>query len=239
MGLLAMRLLQFSWFTIERCSIVEAGMARGCSPWGVASITHIVCGVHARRRVSLSSVPDCLWHRSLRPRPKTLTAKSSPGYLGAGHAFGKGLYERGWRVRAVGALGRYDYRGTLFGAGADLGKTLRRRSELRRSTYGLPVPHPSLVSKIVRRRRSRRSEHHAARSGEFGARQCGRPQARKAGSTFRRCGSSPSMARTDPRFSNIGAWRGRAIAFRHASRLGLKAARSATRNTTRAVAAAS
>jgi hypothetical protein len=27
------------------------------------------------------------------------------------------------RVRAVGALGRYDYRGTLFGAGADLGKT--------------------------------------------------------------------------------------------------------------------
>lgn len=45
------------------------------------------------------------------------------GYLGAGYAFGKGLYERGWRVRAVGALGRYDYRGTLFGAGADLGTT--------------------------------------------------------------------------------------------------------------------
>jgi hypothetical protein len=35
------------------------------------------------------------------------------GYLGAGYAFGKGLYERGWRIRAVGALGRYDYRGTL------------------------------------------------------------------------------------------------------------------------------
>ena len=45
------------------------------------------------------------------------------GYLGAGYAFGKGLYEPGWRVRAVGALGRYDYRGTLFGAGADLGTT--------------------------------------------------------------------------------------------------------------------
>ena len=45
------------------------------------------------------------------------------GYLGAGYAFGKGLYERGWRVRAVGALGHYDYRGTLFGAGADLGTT--------------------------------------------------------------------------------------------------------------------
>jgi hypothetical protein len=45
------------------------------------------------------------------------------GYLGAGYAFGKGLYERGWRVRAVGSLGRYDYRGTLFGAGSDLGTT--------------------------------------------------------------------------------------------------------------------
>jgi hypothetical protein len=45
------------------------------------------------------------------------------GYLGAGYAFGKGLYEPGWRVRAVGALGRYDYRGTLFGSGADLSTT--------------------------------------------------------------------------------------------------------------------
>ena len=40
------------------------------------------------------------------------------GYLGAGYAFGKGLYAPGWRVRAVGSLGSYDYRGTLFGAGA-------------------------------------------------------------------------------------------------------------------------
>jgi hypothetical protein len=48
---------------------------------------------------------------------------ATTGYLGAGYAFGKGLYEAGWRVRAVGALGRYDYRGTLFGAGSDLGTT--------------------------------------------------------------------------------------------------------------------
>ena len=45
------------------------------------------------------------------------------GYLGAGYAVGKGLYEPGWRVRAIGSLGRYDYRGTLFGAGADLSTT--------------------------------------------------------------------------------------------------------------------
>ena len=35
--------------------------------------------------------------------------------MGAGYAFGKGLYAPGWRVRAVGILGSYDYRGTLFG----------------------------------------------------------------------------------------------------------------------------
>jgi hypothetical protein len=41
------------------------------------------------------------------------------GYLGGGYAFGKGLYEPGWRLRAVGSIGRYDYQGTLFGGGAD------------------------------------------------------------------------------------------------------------------------
>ena len=46
---------------------------------------------------------------------------ATTGYLGAGYAFGKGLYAPGWRVRAVGSLGRYDYRGTLFGGGSDLG----------------------------------------------------------------------------------------------------------------------
>ena len=45
------------------------------------------------------------------------------GYLGAGYAFGKGLYESGWRLHAVGSLGRYDYRGSLFGSGADLATT--------------------------------------------------------------------------------------------------------------------
>jgi Cellulose biosynthesis protein BcsS len=45
------------------------------------------------------------------------------GYLGGGYAFGKGLYESGWRLRAVGSLGRYDYQGTLFGSGADLDTT--------------------------------------------------------------------------------------------------------------------
>src|SRR5262245_14263147 len=77
--LLAIRLLQLLWFTIERCNIAEATWRTGCSPWGVASITQTVSGLHARRRVSVSSAPDFFWHRLLRPRPRILIAKSSPG----------------------------------------------------------------------------------------------------------------------------------------------------------------
>lgn len=36
------------------------------------------------------------------------------GYVGGGYAFGKGLYAPGWRLRAVGAYGRYHYDGALF-----------------------------------------------------------------------------------------------------------------------------
>ena len=151
---------------------------RGCSPWGV--ITHIVCGLHARRRVSVSSVPDRFWHRLSRPRPKNpqteiftgLEASNNAmsGYLGAGYAFGK------WTLRVwlAGPRGRRAWALRLPRNSV----RRRRRSELRRCAYRLPVPHPSPVSKIARRHRSRRSEHHAARSGEFGARQRRRSQAR-------------------------------------------------------------
>ncbi len=59
------------------------------------------------------------------------TDNAVSGYVGAGYAFGKGLYESGWRVRAVGSLGSYDYQGTLFGHGSDLATTFDGRS-----TYG-------------------------------------------------------------------------------------------------------
>jgi hypothetical protein len=39
------------------------------------------------------------------------------GYLGGGYAFGKGLYQPGWRLRSVGAYGRYHYDGTLLSGG--------------------------------------------------------------------------------------------------------------------------
>lgn len=43
------------------------------------------------------------------------TDNATSGYLGFGYAFGKGLYESGWRLRAVGSLGAYDYQGSVFG----------------------------------------------------------------------------------------------------------------------------
>ena len=105
-------------------------MARGC--WGVASITHIVWRTREAARITVLGagllVASLISAAAQDPHSEIFTGLEASnnaisGYLGAGYAFGKGLYERGWRVRAVGALGRYDYRGTLFGAGADLGKT--------------------------------------------------------------------------------------------------------------------
>ena len=97
--------------------------------FGGASITHIVCGIHARRRVSLSSVPDLLLASlasaaAQDPHAEIFTGLEASnnaisGYLGAGYAFGKGLYEPGWRVhgRRGGALCNDEYdagRGGLF-----------------------------------------------------------------------------------------------------------------------------
>jgi len=42
------------------------------------------------------------------------------GYVGGGYAFGKGLYENGLRLRAVGSYSRYHYDGTLFINGFDV-----------------------------------------------------------------------------------------------------------------------
>ena len=43
------------------------------------------------------------------------TDNAESGYLGFGYAFRNGLYESGWRLRAVTSLGRYDYSGSVFG----------------------------------------------------------------------------------------------------------------------------
>jgi hypothetical protein len=70
------------------------------------------------------------------------------GYLGAGYAFGKGLYEPGWRVRAVGSLGRYDYRGTLFGGGSDLSTTFDGEASYGAALLGYQVRRQALIAKL-------------------------------------------------------------------------------------------
>lgn len=70
------------------------------------------------------------------------------GYLGGGYAFGKGLYEPGWRLRAVGSLGRYDYQGTLFGGGADLDATFDGEARFAAALVGYQIRCGSLTLKL-------------------------------------------------------------------------------------------
>lgn len=51
------------------------------------------------------------------------TDNYASGYVGGGYALGKGLYAPGWRLRAVGAYGRYHYDGTLFDGSDFIGTT--------------------------------------------------------------------------------------------------------------------
>jgi Cellulose biosynthesis protein BcsS len=70
------------------------------------------------------------------------------GYLGGGYAFGKGLYEQGWRIRAVGSIGRYDYQGTLFGSGADLATTFDGEGSYGAALLGYQFRKQSLIVKL-------------------------------------------------------------------------------------------
>ncbi len=68
--------------------------------------------------------------------------------MGAGYAFGKGLHESGWRIRAVGSLGAYDYQGTLFGAGSDLATTFDGHSTFGAAMLGYQLRANSLFLKV-------------------------------------------------------------------------------------------
>jgi hypothetical protein len=76
------------------------------------------------------------------------TDNAVSGYVGAGYAFGKGLYESGWRVRAVGSLGAYEYQGTLFGGGSDLATTFDGRSTFGAAMLGYQLRTNALFLKL-------------------------------------------------------------------------------------------
>ena len=152
---------------------------------GVASSTHIVRDEHTRRRVSVSSVPDCCWPRLLRPSPKILEQNPHRGrreqqrhkrLFGRRLRLRQGLYDPGGHVRAVGSLGRYDYRGTLFGTGSDLAKTFDGEAGYSAALLGYQFRAQSLPE-TFRRHRGRGPEDPSSRSTKFGARERRRSQA--------------------------------------------------------------
>jgi hypothetical protein len=76
------------------------------------------------------------------------TDNAVSGYVGAGYAFGHGLWESGWRVRAVGSLGAYDYRSTLFRGGSELATTFDGTSRYGAALLGYQLRANSLFLKV-------------------------------------------------------------------------------------------
>ena len=76
------------------------------------------------------------------------TDNATSGYLGFGYAFGKGLYESGWRLRAVGSLGAYHYEGTLFDGAAGIGTTFDGKSTFGAAMIGYQLRANALFLKL-------------------------------------------------------------------------------------------
>lgn len=157
---------------------------------------------------------------------------ATSGYLGAGYAFGKGLYEPSWRLRAVGSLGRYDYRGTLFGAGDDLATTFDGNASYGAALLGYQFRDETLIVKLfagVEAEDQRISPHDPDNSVQGSA--VGLKLQAESWFDVSPLWSSPPMRRMEPRSRNIGALRASAAAWGRVSRSGSKAARSAMRST--------
>lgn len=101
MTLLGMRLLQFFWFTIERCSIVEATWPRVFTLGGRVNHAYSLRLTREATRISLLGAGLCLASlgssAAQDPTGSEASNNAISGYLGAGLAFGKGLYQPGWR----------------------------------------------------------------------------------------------------------------------------------------------
>jgi hypothetical protein len=84
--------------------------------------------LRASRAGGISSLILCLFvtaasAQSVQPKTEIFTGVEASdnyasGYVGAGRALGKGLYEPGFMLRAVGSFGRCHYDGTLLTDGA-------------------------------------------------------------------------------------------------------------------------
>jgi hypothetical protein len=149
------------------------------------------------------------------------------GYVGGGYALGKaGLYQPGFRLRAIGAYGPYDYEGTRLVDGAYLPTTFDGEDAYLAALIGYQFRPGRLIFKLFAGIEA--EDQHIVPHD---------PNNSVQGSAlgFKLQAESwldlPTLPMALPS-RNIGRWRGSAIAFAHASRSGSKAARSATRNMT-------
>jgi hypothetical protein len=98
------------------------------------------------------------------------------GYLGGCHAFDKGLYDQGWRIRAVGSPGCYYYPGRCSTMAPICQQpSMEMRATALRFLAASSAPKP--YREVVRRRRGRRSKYQPARFQQFGAGERRRAQA--------------------------------------------------------------
>ncbi len=96
------------------------------------------------------------------------------GYVGGGYAFGN-LYAPGWRVRAVGAYGRYHYDGALFDGSDYVGTTFDGQVGFASAQVGYQFRPGAVIVKLVAGIEA--EAYRAARSEQFRSRYRGRPTA--------------------------------------------------------------
>lgn len=105
-----------------------------------------------------------------------VTDNAQSGYLGVGYAFRNGLYESGWRLRAVGSLGDYDYRRDESAGGAPGVLTFEGESHFGAGLVGYQLRAGSLTLKLfggveaVEQRIQPRDPLNSVQGTELGAR---------------------------------------------------------------------
>jgi hypothetical protein len=161
-------------------------------------------------------------------------------YVGGTTALGKGLYEPGCRLRAVGSFGRYHYDGTLLTDGAYVPTTFDGQDAFLAALAGYQFRKGRLITKLFAglEQRTRTSRRTIPTTRYRGARSDSGSQPR-TGSTSRPSSFSRSMPPTELPFRNIVRSRAWAFAFGRALRSGSRAVRSAMRNIMPGRAAAS
>ena len=136
------------------------------------------------------------------------------GYVGGGYAFGKaGLYEQGFRLRAVGAFGRYHYEGTLPVDGAYVPTIFDGQDASLAALIGYQFRPGRLILKLfagVEAEDQRIVPHDPNNSVQGSA--LGLMRRPKAGSICRRSYFFRPMRRTAPPSRNIGRLYGSVIA---------------------------